>query len=244
MKKIIIALSTGIILLSLASCADEETDQSYSIKDALKISAYVFDENSEEDYFVLHEMGHYYYNEDDTLYQLEQLKLNEIRLLPPVSGAEIKNMGLLNIFVEFDGIIEVISENEDVHLSRNNNLTPYYEDESQAGRTFGFSAKFVRQGFFSANPLVDDEILTHVRKDPQSAGLWYTAGIPGQEYYLTVNAYKFDNEQTPVIRVQLKFVVLEDKTNVSSRCFSVELVSYEYSDMAKLLDDIVDDEIE
>jgi hypothetical protein len=242
MRKIIIVLLAGIILLSLNSCAGEEQEASYTIKDALKISAYVFDENSGEDYFVLHEMGHYYYNEDDALYQLEQLKLNEVRLIPPVTGTEIKNMYLLNIFAEFDGIIEVISENEDVHLSRNNNLTPYYKDENQAGRTFGFSAKFVRQGFFAANPLADDDILTHVRKDPHSAGVWYIAGIPGQEYYLNVNVYKFDNEQTPVIKAQLKFVVLEDKVDVLSKCFSIELISYEYSDMYRLLDEIVDDE--
>ena len=47
MKKIILSLLTLVILLSVNSCADEETDQNYSIKDALKISAYVFDETIE-----------------------------------------------------------------------------------------------------------------------------------------------------------------------------------------------------
>lgn len=48
MKKIIIALLVGIILLSVSSCVAENQEYSYSIKDALKISAWILDEDYEK----------------------------------------------------------------------------------------------------------------------------------------------------------------------------------------------------
>jgi len=44
MKKFIILLSATIIMLCFNSCANENQDYNYNIKEALKISAYLFDE--------------------------------------------------------------------------------------------------------------------------------------------------------------------------------------------------------
>jgi len=230
MRKIIIVLLVGIILLSLASCADEETDQSYSIKDALKISAYVFDETIE---------GSVYYD-FNTVYELEQLKMNEIRLMAP--NTNMDDARYLEVCFEFDGIIEVIAENEDIQLSVNNTLTRWYSGEGiYSERIDTFNTKFSRKGFVSLSPLFG-ELIGRV------GGIYGWTGEVGAERYLSINAYKFDNEKTPVIRARVKLVALEDSEYtpdpIKGFGYSIELVSYEYSDMAKLLDDIVDDEIE
>jgi hypothetical protein len=228
MKKIIIALLVVIILLSFASCIDEETEQSYSIKDALKISAYVFDETID---------GNVYYD-FNTVYDLEQLKMNELRSMAPNTN----DVRYLEMFLEFDGIIEVIAENEDIQLSINNTLTRWHSDESiYSERIDTFTTKFSRKGFVSLSPLFG-ELIGRV------GGIYGWTGEVGAERYLNINAYKFDNEKTPVIRARVKLVALEDSEYtpdpIKGFGYSIEVVSYEYSDMAKLLDDIVDDEIE
>ena len=224
--------------MNLNSCETvDDMDYSYSIKDALKISAYLFDENSGEDYFVFDSLGNYDYNTDESFCALEQLKMNEVRLMCPLGLFRIN----LNIYFEFDGIIEVISEDNDVQMFCNpqNRLEPITGSGNH--ETYGFELKLPFGGFIAANPLGSNR------------GHLWTSGIQtvpyslGREYYLNVNAYKFDNEQTPVIKAQLKLVLLEDKTimghaALASACFSIELVSYEYSDIYKILDEITYEE--
>jgi hypothetical protein len=101
--------------------------------------------------------------------------------------------------------------------------------------------KLLNKGFISFNPLGSH------RGSLRSAGANWLPYELGREYYLSVNAYKFDNEQSPIIKAQLKLIQLEDKSESGhaekrSGCFSIELISYEYSDIYRLLDEIVDDE--
>jgi len=241
MKKIIIiVLLAGIFLLNISSCADKDMDYSYSIKDALKISAYIFDENSGEDYFVNNAIsGIYQYNMDASAYNLEQLKLNEVKIMAPMNmfGQDI------NLQFEFDGIIKVISEDKDVQMfmNPNNNLEPLVVAYGNEPR--GFEMKRSFRGFIACIPFGSRS------GDSWGEGVKWVASSVGREYHLTVNAYKDDNdnEQSPIIQAQLKLVLLEDKTpdsmtgQKSSGCFSIELVSYEYNDMYKLMDDITDD---
>ena len=228
--KKIITIFTATVLLSLVSCEAADVEYSYSIRDALKISAYIFDENVPGNY----------YHDDETVYGLEALKLNEARLIAPIGAINMIN---LNIHLKFDGIIEVISENEDVQLSFNYKLTPWYVGEvygNTGSRVFGFSAKLPYEGYIALNPLGSNR--GSIWGD---TGNWLAFKI-GSEYYLDVNAYKFENEKSPVIRAQLKFVQLEDTTSHEDKdrspCFSIEMVSYEYSDMYKIMDEIWDDE--
>jgi len=236
MKKIIIVLLAGIILLNLTSCETVDMDYSYTIKDALKISTYLFDESSGENYFIYNRLGNYEYNFHENIHMLERLKMNEVRLMSPINFSGLE----LNIHFEFNGIIEVISEDKDVHMVINpNNLNEpiivFTYDEPR-----GFEMKFPFEGFIAVCPL-----------GLSSGSQWFYDAIPrsssytGREYYLNVNAYKFDNEETPIIRAQIKLVQLEDKTPIDnaklSGCFSIELISYDYSDIYKLLDEIVED---
>ena len=255
MKKIIIALLAGIILLSLVSCADEETDQNYSIKDALKISAWVLDESIEGDVDWLDvwiEEESYGYQADtvdgverDDIYALERLNLNEVRKLAPLNRYGYN----LNILFEFDGIIEVEAhEEEDIQVAYDGN-NPAQHFESFGNMVYA-SFKVPREVYVNVCPLAQYYDLSdrkaHVRSHARI----------DSEYYLYVNAYKFDNEESPIIRAKLKFVVLEDKTKQpdsfykydnlsyedSSRFLSIEVVSYEYSDMYRLMDEIVDED--
>jgi len=259
MKKIIIALLTGIILLSLASCADEETDQSYSIKDALKISAWVVDKELWGNGYWLEDeksVKHGWWVDESTeemldsdnydIFVYECLNLNEVRTLAPSGWGHIK----LGIFFEFDGMIEVTTEDEHILLVCDRGSKPPYGHGSGkvANLVYG-DIKIPYEACVSIWPM-DKYIL----KSPVELGPHTTGMKIGREHYLNVNAYKFDNEKTPVISAKLKLIVLEDTSLSStsrasmgedySRFWSIELVSYEYSDMAKLLDDIVDDEIE
>jgi len=58
----------------------------------------------------------------------------------------------------------------------------------------------------------------------------------GQEYYLTVKACDF--EENPIITAQVKMTSLEDSMydDGTSRHFSIEIVSYEYSDFYKMME--------
>ena len=263
MKKIIIALLAVIILLSLSSCADEETDQSYSIKDALKISAWVLDESIEGDVdwiIVWLEEESYGYPADtvdgverDDIYALERLNLNEVRKLAPLNRYGHN----LNILFEFDGIIEVEEhEEESIQLSYDGNNPSQFE--SSGNNSVYGSFKVPREVYVNVCPLGRYFDLSDRKTNIRSY-----ARIES-EYYLYINAYKFDNEESPVIRAKLKFVVLEDKTKQpdsygiissvdskyfdgipyeeQSRFLSIEVVSYEYSDMYRLMDEIVDDD--
>ncbi|MCL2771917.1 MAG: hypothetical protein FWD71_01090 [Oscillospiraceae bacterium] len=221
MKKIIIVLLlAGILLLNISSCADKDMDYSYSIKDALKISAYLFDESINMDEPI-------YYNDGDE-YTLEQLKMNEVRVMAPQSAMqrEIPGTGLV-LYLEFDGIIKVVSENKDVRLTYN--------------KINGYETQLAVSGYVNAYPY---RIYTPSMVDVHPF-------IPGTEYYLNVNAYKFENEDSPIIRAKLKLVALDDAVEEpvffhdgkpESACVSIELISYEYSDVYKLMDDIADDE--
>jgi len=239
MKKIIIILFTAILLLNLVSCAAKEAE--YNITDALKISAWVFDENSGKDYFIYHEStDRFSYNLDDDVYVFDRLKMNEVRLLPPLLFGGLKEMVNLNIFFEFaDGFVEVISEDQDVQLSVNNPLEPFYLRES-SGRTYGFDIKVPYEGYITLHPFGGSG---HIMG---GAGIGFWPHKIGREYYLTVNTYKFANEKSTVITARLRIVELEDKDYMAApfnktSCFSIELISYEYSDMYKMMYDIDED---
>ena len=229
MKKIILALLICCMFL-LNSCTAEEFRHSYSIRDALRISAWVFDETIE---------GNYYYD-DDTIYEFERLKLNEVRLLAPMSALGMEN---LNIFFEFDGIIEVISADRDIQLSWNNNLSPWVGGSMQ-GRVFGFEHRFAIQGYLAMNPLGSGRGSRVVTSWSEVYLIEFEVGTA---YYLNVNAYRFANENAAVIRAQLRLVQLEDTHRFGgdtnrSPCFSIELISYEFSDRYRIMEEIWDDE--
>jgi len=252
MKKIIIVLFAVIILLSFSSCADENAI--YTIKDALKISAWVLNENIDANGYWTNDestaliVGHGYWTEnstgriittdDDDVFVLDRLKLNEARIMAPLSYFTMSN---INIFIEFDGIIGVEADKKYIQLA--------YLDENFNAPEGGIYGNFKYPLAVYANVCPKDEytVGTHLKRS--------TAHV-GKEYYLDVNAYDFGNEESPVIRARLKLAVIEDKgitldekDNIfgipydkQSRFLSIELVSYEYSDRYRLIDEMLWDE--
>jgi len=211
----------------------------YSIKDALKISARVYDETNGE-YFVQNENGFYQYRKTDE-FETAQLKLNEVRLMAPLNYWGLS----LNIYFEFDGIIEVISEEKDVQFYFKDNASQLIDSSSgkDGGESYGFEHKILYQGFISFTPLGPIRQAVFTTTDDARLKDYYL----GREYYLNVNAYKIIDEQQAVIRARLKLVQLEDKTMLGdkkfrSSCFSIELISYEYSDIYKIMYEIDEDD--
>ena len=255
-KKTITALFAGIILLCHGSCVAENQDYSYSIKDALKISAWVLNEDLDENgYWTDDEdtaliVGHGYWTEsdgrvistdDEDIFVLDQLKLNEVRPMAPMSYMFTQN---ISIFIEFDGVIGVEAEEKYIDLSYSS-INP--ADPNGGGYVYG---NFKVALAVSANICPLDEYSM-----AGSGKIRSTAQI-GNEYYLDINAYDFENDQSPIIKAQLKLVVIEDKTrppgkdffgipeNESSRFLTVELISYDYSDRYRLMDEMLWDEDE
>jgi hypothetical protein len=245
MKKIIIVLLFGIFLLSLNSCADGDDDW-FNIDDTLRIYAFLFNEDAGEDYFILNEWGMYEYNRSNNVYKKdglayvpERLKLNEVRLMYPIAPWGAANdMINLNIFVEFNGEVEVISENEDVQLGFNNNHPNLPKQVGLGGSgPSGFKIRFPSNEhdgvFFSASPLG-----SHTGSVQMGGGVNLLPHKVGREYYLTVNRYSSATAGIPNATARLRLVQLEDKYQISlyekfpnvpvgSGVFSIELISYE-----------------
>jgi hypothetical protein len=178
--------------------------------DALRISTWVFDETVEGNVF----------NTFDTVYTFERLHLNKPGLI------DIYNERVLVFFFEYDGIIEIAAENEDIHFLQRDVTDPIL--------TKRYSYTMARQGHFEITLLREDQIGT-------GGAFWGGAKKPGAEYYLTVRAYKFEtyveNESMPHITARVKFTVIEDDARGipdESWCYIIELVSYEYSELEYL----------
>ena len=262
MKKIIIALLAGIIMLSLNSCTRET--EGYSIRDALKISAWVIDESIDpaEFYWEQPSYGGLHSNHYDEFISFERLKLNEPRISAPLGYYKNGIHSNLSIFFEFDGIIEVVSEDEFIRMSYND------KNPTQPGLNGGIpvepivsdtGGRATRQSISWSRELYVDILPLDKPINTTGLNVSYDAEI-GRVYYLTVNAYRFEdaNEtpiidsdapvimrtKSPVIRAELKFEMAEDTAMPAgrSRFLLMELISYEYSDIYRLLDEIWDDD--
>ena len=251
MKKAVMILLAAIIL-NFSSCETaDDMNYSYSIKDALKISAWVLDESFDVNgYWVADEniMGHGWWVESDEktidsdeedIFVFERLKLNEVRTMAP-SGY----MSLV-IYFEFDGIIEVENEHDEHMLLSYDGKNPSaYVKNGVPHAIFG-EIKLPYAVYVYTSPME-----SYVLESDNTLGSHAPGAKVGREHYLNVNAYNFGNEQTPVIRAKLKLAVLEDESlpsyypKDSSRLLSVELISYEYSERYIILDELWEDDAE
>lgn len=252
MKKIILAMFAIIIILNISSCKTEyQEDEIHSINDALKISAWVLNEDLDENgSWTIYENirggswtesdGRIFDSNEDDIFALERLKLNEVRTMAPFNFMEMYN---LNIHIEYDGMIGVESEDEYIRLMYSGKPPTEWSGWLEGSNNMPSSL------YVNICPLDEYPSGIGVRNDIQRTK---------REYYLNVNAYKSVGaaiEELPTIRARLKLVVLEDKGLPSkhdslgnyvgvemSRFMSIELVSYEYSDIYKILEDISDEE--
>lgn len=217
MKILIAAIAATICLVLMNIFVPSTTDQE---PPKLIIEAYMFDKdvtdpNSRDEF---------------TKFSFEPLELGTSRILAPVIGADVVN---LCFYFEFDGgTVEVISEDEDVQLSKTSSNDPKVGEKLDE-RIFAFDLKIGGSGYMSMNPLGSGcGTFMIVNENMQ---YMYNIGYIGKEYILTVNAYDFANENSPVATAKIKLTQLKDNVPNenkpgSSRFFSAELVSYEQSD--------------
>ena len=256
MKKVIIVLLVGIFLVSFSSCARDT--EGYSMRDALKISTWVLNKSFEDTGYWTQDDndgggGHWISYENDRqaidkndVFIFERLKINEIRTLAPLHYTDMLH---INIFFEFDGIIEVETEDKYIYLTYDEKNPDQPLLRSGDPTEVEGSFRWPRKLCINFCPL--DEY------SGMAKGLTARSHTQiGREYHLNVNAYTFQNEKSPAIMAVLKLVVLEDKGvpldyydktfgvpyGEASRFLSIEIISYEYSDRYKFIDEIWDDE--
>ena len=232
MKKII-ALLACIFLLNLTSCDGEEITHSHNIMDALSISVFALDERNEDTR-----------NID---YSLQRLRMNEIVTVASGWGGRNYIEDNMSISIEFNGAIEVLSEDRDISISRNNNLTPWYigEDHHQSGRIWGDRMEFGIQGFVTVAPIPRDEVSWLDPETPFAA--FSLRNDIGRPYYLTVNAYRFGDEDHPFISARLRIMaeeceILANLGHEFPYWLTIEMVSYDFNDRYRLIYDIWDED--
>ena len=188
------------------------------MSEALKISAYTYPEST-----VIPDPTDSSSDPDHSLVKLEQLDTGKEYLLPRVGY--YNNINNINLLLEYDGRIEIISEAKDSQLS---------VDEKQAiwdysgfeGRHFGYDLTINNSGWVAVLPLgfcsgphsIDD-----ISIDP------FEGFKPDStESTLTINAL----DGTDRVMITAKITI----RSVAHNLCAVELISYDYSDAYKLME--------
>ncbi len=212
------------IFLLLTSCQKNDTPMT-PITEALKISAYVYDENGET-------------------WSLQELNLNEPKKLVPVHVLENEGVDMVNLHLHLeyeDGICIMSAPERDIQLSVGRNGGIWKRGEDESTRVFdcenNYELTLSRAGYMATVPFGATNVNVNFLGSKEQSVL-YDNFEPyiGQEYILTVKACDF--EKSPVIIAQVKFTSLEDAAidDGTSRYFSIELVSYDYSDIYKMME--------
>ena len=218
-------LTAFLLLFGGGSCMKKDDTPVTSITDALKIKAYVYDESGET-------------------WNLEQLRLNEPKQLVRIAELQQKGLDMQNFNLHFeyeDGICIVTPPNRDIQVSVGAQGDYWKRGEDYTTRFYDFENDYEiilsRPGYMAVTPfgLVSGRNLVLTDRDVATFHDNYEPSI-GHEYWLTVTACDF--EKIPVITAQVKLTALENDIydDGTSPDFSIEMVSYEYSDIYKLME--------
>lgn len=224
MRKIYLFMVQWILLFALVSCNVDNTPKT-SIDDVLKISAYV-------------------YNDDGETWNWQTLRLNEPReLVSPYVLQDYEEMNMVNFNFHFeyeDGICVMSATNRDMQLSVGKNGGIWRRGEDMSTRVYDFQNDYEltlsRPGYMAV-ALYGMKNYNIYAAEEVAPFLDNFEAYIGQEYCFTVKACDF--EKNPVITAQVKLVSLPDEVcdDGRSRHFSVEIVSYEYSDFYRMMED-------
>ncbi len=217
-------LCLAFVFLFFSACNKNDTPVT-PITEALKISAYVYDENGET-------------------WSMQQLRLNEPKNLVPTAVLENEGVDMTNFNLHFeyeDGICIMSAPERDIQLSVGRNGGIWQRGEDESTRVFdcenNFELTLSRAGYMAFAPFGAYNQNINYCGSKEFAVLFDNfEPYIGQEYILTVKACDFD--KVPVITAQVKFTSLEDAAydDGGSRYFSIELVSYDYSDIYKMME--------
>lgn len=247
---IIIDLLVLLICCMLFSCSSitETADNVESnINEFPKINAYVLNNDlvgtgywAYNDESFLEPQGGFWLSnngeiiDSDEVFTLEELEVGKVRTLAPLGYNGMSN---INIFFDFDGIIEIETEPaEDGRIRLAHSLD--FPCEPWLGKTIQ-SNSIRASAPFTLN-------LYPIGKISNATSLSNRFTLLGHEYLINIRAY--DYEEKLLVTAQIKLATLEDTTfpsekfsnwvfaanEVKTRLMSIELVSYEYSDVYKL----------
>ena len=246
MKRLLAMLILSVLLVS---CGEYEPEESkVKIKDELKIKAYVLNEDLEGngyweyiDFKDMKKLGEGYWHTDDgkvyeskDVFAIERLEVGEVRTLAPLGYAGSN----INIWFDCDDIIEfeTIPSDDDtlqVAHSLEDPLSPSIGD-------WTLEHNFRMRGPAAVNicpigyPIYSTELVTETT-------------LENREYNFRVRTYNESNEL--LVTAELRLISVEDKglpydyTNSIfsytanhdlTRFLTIELVSYEYSDVYNL----------
>ncbi len=219
-KIIILVLIIGFMLSSCINNSEE-----YNIEDALKITVCVYDEDIDN-------------------YSFKELELNQTEILAPIGYDGMTNIPML---IEFDGgSVKVRADNKDIQLSTGQKYELWKSVGESKERIYGINASLPNKGYLSLKPsgifmgcsAIDSLDEAGFSIDSYTNEEYYceVRRERGYEYYLTVTAYNLNAPDSPAVTAKIKMVQLceTDLAPDSKEQLSIEIVSYEYSDLYKL----------
>ena len=168
------------------------------------------------------------------MFALEELEVGEVRTLAPLGYNRMHN---LNLFVDFEGYIEVETEPIDDERIRLAYSLDYPTEPWRGNKTQENSFRVRAPAAIEAYP---------IGKFTAAEALIQTFTLTEKEYNITIKAY--DDGGDLLVTAKIKLVALDDEhfpseqfsnwvfaaNEEKTRFMSIELVSYEYSDIYKL----------
>ena len=244
MKRLLAMLILSVLLVSCGEYVPEE--DKVDIKDELKISAYLLGEEFEDNGYWAYSEDLQYPNfgywvsdnerqyDDDEVFALEELEVGEVRTLAPLGYNRMHN---LNLFVDFGGYIEVETEPIDDERIRLAYSLDYPTEPWRGNKTQENSFRVRAPAAIEAYP---------IGKFTAAEALIQTFTLTEKEYNITIKAY--DDGGDLLVTAKIKLVALDDEhfpseqfsnwvfaaNEEKTRFLTIELVSYEYSDVYKL----------
>ena len=224
--KLIITLAVlGFAALIGIRIATYQPEDEVDIEDALAISAYVYDDTATPDKLV---------GVDSPPMSLTQLELGVRRYT-----AFVDEMENINLRFDFDGgTIEVASEACDVQLTTGDEKRPWDYEGGYWERQRGAKLNVPDGGYIAVNPISAGRgFLGFDHGDPE----WDTSeNYAGREHILVVRAYNLDDQLSPLVTAEIRLTQLgypDSPDEIMTGYYAIELISYEYSDVYKLMYD-------
>ena len=224
--KLIIAFAVlGFAALIGIRIATYQPEEEVDIKDALAISAYVFDDTATPEKLA---------DSEKPSMSFGQLELGEKRYTAFTSAMEN-----INLRFDFDGgTIEVESEACDVQLTAGDEKRPWDYEGGYWERQRGAKLNVPDGGYVAVNPISSGRgFLGFDHGDPD----WdMSENYAGREHILVVRAYNLDDQLSPLVTAEIRLTQLgypDSPDEIMTGYYAIELISYEYSDVYKLMDE-------
>ena len=224
--KLIITLAVlGFAALIGIRIATYQPEDEVDIEDALAIFAYVYDDTATPEKLA---DGEY------IPASFEKLELGETWY----TGFNLE-MENINLQFDFDGgTVEVESEACDVQLTTGDEKRPWDYAGGYWERQRGAKLNVPDGGYMAVNPISSGRgFLGFDFGDPE----WdMSENYAGREHILVVRAYNLDDQLSPLVTAEIKLTQLgypDSPDEIMVGYYAIELISYEYSDVYKLMDE-------